>query len=53
MERQNRELSDTLRQQSRDFFDALYRHQDQIDSLILQSNSESLEEDNWIYRYNN
>jgi hypothetical protein len=26
LERQNRELSDTLRQQSRDFFDALERH---------------------------
>jgi hypothetical protein len=28
LERQNRELSDTLRQQSRDFFDALDRHQE-------------------------
>jgi hypothetical protein len=37
LERQNRELSDTLRQQSRDFFDALDRHQDQIDTLINRS----------------
>jgi hypothetical protein len=37
LERQNRELSDTLRQQSRDFFDALDRHQDQIDALINRS----------------
>jgi ABC-type transporter Mla subunit MlaD len=46
LERQNRELSDTLRQQSRDFFDALERHQDQIDALINRSNWEEPEEDN-------
>jgi hypothetical protein len=45
LERQNRELSDTLRQQSRDFFDALERHQDQIDTLINRSDWET-EEDN-------
>ena len=45
MERQNRELSDTLRQQSRDFFDALDRHQDQIDSLIHRSDWEVREDD--------
>ncbi len=45
LERQNRELSDTLRQQSRDFFDALERHQDQIDTLINRSNWETEEDD--------
>ena len=45
LERQNRELSDTLRQQSRDFFDALDRHQDQIDALIQRSEWEVLEGD--------
>jgi DNA repair exonuclease SbcCD ATPase subunit len=45
MERQNRELSDTLRQQSRDFFDALDRHQDQIDAFIHRSDWEAPEED--------
>jgi hypothetical protein len=45
LERQNRELSDTLRQQSRDFFDALDRHQDQIDALINRSDWEVPEED--------
>jgi ABC-type transporter Mla subunit MlaD len=45
LERQNRELSDTLRQQSRDFFDALDRHQDQIDALINRSDWEMPEED--------
>ncbi len=44
MERQNRELSDTLRQQSRDFFDALDRHQDQIDAIIHYSDIETLED---------
>ena len=44
MERQNRELSDTLRQQSRDFFDALDRHQDQIDAIIHYSDVETLED---------
>jgi hypothetical protein len=44
LERQNRELSDTLRQQSRDFFDALERHQDQIDTLINRSDWETEEE---------
>jgi serine phosphatase RsbU (regulator of sigma subunit) len=37
LDRQNRELSDALRQQSRDFFDVLERHQDQIDTLISDS----------------
>lgn len=41
LERQNRELSDTLRQQSRDFFDALDRHQDQIDTVINRSDWEA------------
>jgi hypothetical protein len=45
LERQNRELSDTLRQQSRDFFDALDRHQDQIDTLINRSDWETEEDD--------
>jgi hypothetical protein len=45
LERQNRELSDTLRQQSRDFFDALERHQDQIDTLINRSDWETEEDD--------
>ena len=45
LERQNRELSDTLRQQSRDFFDALERHQDQIDALIHRSDWETPEAD--------
>jgi altronate dehydratase len=45
LERQNRELSDTLRQQSRDFFDALERHQDQIDASINRSNWETPEDD--------
>ena len=45
LERQNRELSDTLRQQSRDFFDALDRHQDQIDTLINRSDWEVEEDD--------
>ncbi len=45
LERQNRELSDTLRQQSRDFFDALERHQDQIDTLISRSDWEAEEDD--------
>jgi hypothetical protein len=45
LERQNRELSDTLRQQSRDFFDALERHQDQIDTLINRSDWEADEDD--------
>ena len=41
LERQNRELSDVLRQQSRDFFDALERHQDQLDTLINRSDWET------------
>lgn len=45
LERQNRELSDTLRQQSRDFFDALERHQDQIDTFINRSDWETDEDD--------
>jgi hypothetical protein len=45
LERQNRELSDTLRQQSRDFFDALDRHQDQIDTLINRSDWETEDDD--------
>ena len=45
LERQNRELSDTLRQQSRNFFDALDRHQDQIDTLINRSDWETEEDD--------
>ncbi len=45
LERQNRELSDTLRQQSRDFLDALERHQDQIDTLINRSDWEIEEDD--------
>jgi hypothetical protein len=45
LERQNRELSDTLRQQSRDFFDALDRHQDQIHTLINRSDWETEEDD--------
>jgi hypothetical protein len=36
-ERQNREISDMLRQQSRDFLDALECHQDQIDTLVNDS----------------
>lgn len=43
LERQNRELSDTLRQQNRDFFDALERHQDQSDTLINRSDWETKE----------
>jgi phage-related minor tail protein len=45
LERQNRELSDTLRQQSRDFFDALERHQDQIDASINRSDWETPDDD--------
>jgi hypothetical protein len=45
LERQNRELSDTLRQQNSDFFDAFDRHQDQIDALIHHSDLEALEDD--------
>ena len=45
LELQNRELSDTLRQQSRDFIDALDRHQDQIDTLINRSDWETEEDD--------
>ena len=45
MERQSRELSDTLRQQSRNFFDVLDRHQDQIDTLINRSDWEAEEDD--------
>ena len=45
LERQNRELSDTLRQQSRDFFDALDRHRDQIDTLINRSDWETEDDD--------
>ncbi len=45
LERQNREISDTLRQQSRDFFDALEHHQDQIDMLINRSDWETGEDD--------
>ncbi len=45
LERQHRELSDILRQQSRDFFDALERHQDQIDTLISRSDWETENDD--------
>jgi hypothetical protein len=45
LERQNRELSDILRQQSRDFFDALERDQDRIDTLINRSDWKIEEDD--------
>lgn len=45
LERKNRELSDTLRQQSRDFFDALECHQDQVDMLMNRSDWEVEEDD--------